>query len=134
MVRWPIWRPGEPAVAQAIAAAVRAIDAGLAILAISGSCMEAAAREAGLTVFSEIFADRGYLASGQLVPRGAPGAMIDDPAAAVARLTGFLKTGRMPVTDGAPIALAAQSVCVHGDSPARSPWRGRSAPGSPPRG
>jgi UPF0271 protein len=29
----------------------------------------------------------------------------------------FLETGLMPVVDGAPIKLAAHSICVHGDSP-----------------
>ncbi|WP_323765344.1 5-oxoprolinase subunit PxpA [Marinovum sp.] len=104
-------------VAQAVAAAVRQVDPSLGILAISGTCSEVAARAAGVPVCSEIFADRGYLSSGQLVPRGQPGAMIEDAAAAAERLVGFLKTGLMPVTDGAPIALAAQSICVHGDSP-----------------
>jgi UPF0271 protein len=68
-------------------------------------------------VFSEIFADRAYLASGRLVPRARDGAMIHDPAAAVARLLGFLSSGLMPTLDGAPVRLAAHSICVHGDSP-----------------
>jgi UPF0271 protein len=104
-------------VAEAVVAAARASLPGGAILAISGTALETAARAAGLAVFSEIYADRGYLASGRLVPRGQPGALLRDPEAAAARLTGFLATGRMPVVDGDPIPLAAQSVCVHGDSP-----------------
>jgi len=32
-------------------------------------------------------------------------------------LLGFLDSGLMPVVDGRPIPLAAQSICVHGDSP-----------------
>jgi UPF0271 protein len=43
--------------------------------------------------------------------------MISDAKAATARLLGFLKTGLMPVVDGDPIALAAHSICIHGDSP-----------------
>jgi UPF0271 protein len=68
-------------------------------------------------VFSEVFADRGYRASGQLVPRSEPGALIYDPAEVADRLLGFLETGLMPVVDGAPIPLVADSICVHGDSP-----------------
>ncbi|KQB95922.1 hypothetical protein AL073_14780 [Loktanella sp. 1ANDIMAR09] len=104
-------------VADAIVAAVRRIDPALAILAISGTQSEEAARAAGVPVFSEIFADRGYLSSGQLVPRNQKGAMIHDAAEAAARLMGFLQTGLMPVVDGDPIKLAAHSICVHGDSP-----------------
>ena len=40
-----------------------------------------------------------------------------DPAAD--RLLAFLESGLMPVVDGgAPIPLAADSICVHGDGPA----------------
>ncbi|MEI4471694.1 LamB/YcsF family protein [Frigidibacter sp. MR17.24] len=104
-------------VAAAIAAAVRAISPDLAVLAISGTALERAARTAGLQVFSEIFADRAYLPNGQLVPRSRPDAMVHDPVAGAERLLRFLDTGRMPVVDGAdPIRLEAQSICVHGDS------------------
>tara|TARA_R110002074_G_scaffold92367_1_gene201627 strand:+ start:495 stop:1259 length:765 start_codon:yes stop_codon:yes gene_type:complete len=107
----------DRAVADAIVDAVRRIDPGMAYLAISGTQSELAARAAGVPVFSEIFADRGYLSSGQLVPRGQEGAMIHDADAAADRLIGFLDTGLMPVIDGDPIPLAAHSICVHGDSP-----------------
>ncbi len=104
-------------VADAIAAAVAAQPGDLALLAISGTELEHAGRAAGLVVAAEIFADRGYQPNGQLVPRGQPGAMIHDPEEAAARLIGFLKTGMMPVVGSDPIPLAAQSICVHGDSP-----------------
>jgi 5-oxoprolinase (ATP-hydrolysing) subunit A len=108
---------GDGAVARVLVNTVQQVDERLAILAISGTEIERAARSAGVQVFSEVFADRGYQASGQLVPRRQPGALIHDPAEAVDRLLGFLETGLMPVVDGAPIPLAADSVCVHGDSP-----------------
>lgn len=107
----------DTAVAQSIAAAVRAISPDLAILAISGTALEQVARAEKMTVFSEIFADRGYLSTGRLVPRSRPDAMIHDPETAVARLLSYLETGLMPVVDGDPIRLAGQSICVHGDSP-----------------
>lgn len=106
----------ERSVADAIARAVAAVSRDLAVLAISGTEQEPAATAAGLAVYSEIFADRGYLASGRLVPRSQSGAMITDAAAASARLLAFLQTGLMPVVDGQPISLKAQSICVHGDS------------------
>lgn len=104
-------------VAAAILQAVRTLDPRLALLAISGTALEQVAREQGAPVFSEIFADRAYLPSGQLVPRGQPGAVLSDPQAAADRLVGYLKTGRMPVLGGEAIALRADSICVHGDSP-----------------
>ena len=106
----------DATVAAAIAAAVAAIDADLKILAISGTALETAARDQGVPVISEIFADRAYLPSGQLVPRSQAGAVLHDVGQAADRLVGFLKSGRMPVVGGEPIALRAESICVHGDS------------------
>ena len=104
-------------VADAIVAAVRVLAPDLAILAISGTELELSARASGVRVFSEIFADRTYLATGRLTPRSRPDALIHDADAAAARLLAFLDSGLMPVVDGDPIPLAAPSVCVHGDSP-----------------
>jgi UPF0271 protein len=103
-------------VADAIASAVKALPGNLAILAISGTELEAAGRAAGLPTYSEIFADRAYLPNGRLVPRSRPDAMVHEAKAAADRLIGFLDTGLMPVVGGDPIPLAAQSICVHGDS------------------
>ncbi len=103
-------------IANAIASAVRAIDPTLAILAISGTQLEDAARAQGIRVCAEIFADRAYLPNGQLVPRGQPGAVLHDASEAADRLIGYLKTGRMPVVGAEPIALRADSICVHGDN------------------
>ncbi|OAN80736.1 hypothetical protein A8B78_10145 [Jannaschia sp. EhC01] len=107
----------DRSVADALIGAVRLIDPALPILAISGTQTEHAARAARQPVYSEVFADRGYLSSGQLVPRGQDGAMIHDAEFAADRLLELLETGHMPVIDGAPIALQADSICVHGDSP-----------------
>lgn len=107
----------DPVVAGAIVDAVQRLGPGLAILAISGTALEQVARAAGLPVYSEVFADRAYLPDGQLVPRSHPGAVIHDAETAADRLLGFLDTGLMPVLEGPPIRLAAQSICVHGDSP-----------------
>ena len=106
----------EGDVATAIARAVKAVDPRLALLAISGTVLETVARDLGLATFSEIFADRGYTPKGTLVPRGTPGAMIENPDAAAERLFGFLDSGVMPTVGGDPIRLAADSICIHGDS------------------
>jgi UPF0271 protein len=103
-------------VADAIVAAVAALPGHLAVLAISGTALELAARAAGMEVFSEVFADRAYLPNGRLVPRSRQGAVLHDAEAAAARLAGFLDSGLMPVMDGDPIPLAVHSVCVHGDT------------------
>lgn len=106
----------DRAVADAIVASVAAQPGSLAVLAISGTELEHAARAANVEVFSEIFADRAYLPTGRLVPRSRPGAVLEDAEAVASRLVDFLKSGRMPVQGGAAIPLAAQSICVHGDT------------------
>ncbi len=107
----------DRAAASAVARAARAFGPEMAVLAISGTELELAAREVGVPVYSEIFADRGYLSTGRLVPRSRPDAMIHDPQEAADRLVSYLETGLMPVVDGAPIRLEAHSICVHGDGP-----------------
>jgi UPF0271 protein len=107
----------DSAVAAAIVSAVQALEPALAILAISGTALEQAARAQQAPVFSEIFADRAYLPSGQLMPRSQQGAVLHDAGEAADRLIGYLRSGRMPVAGAEPIALRADSVCVHGDSP-----------------
>ncbi len=104
-------------VAAAIAGAVRALPGNLALLAISGTELEVEGRKAGLEVVAEVFADRAYRADGRLVPRAQAGAVLHDPDAVSERLLRFAETGRMPVLGGGEVALAARSVCVHGDTP-----------------
>jgi UPF0271 protein len=107
----------RPDVAAAIATAVAALPGRLKLLAISGTELEVEGRKAGLSVVSEIFADRAYKADGRLVPRGQPGAVLHDAEAAADRLLRFIETGRMPMLDGGELPLAAESICVHGDTP-----------------
>jgi UPF0271 protein len=106
----------DATIAGAIVSVVKSIDPALAILAISGTELEQAARAQQVPVFSEIYADRAYQPNGQLVPRSQPGAVLHDAKQASDRLVGYLKSGRMPVVGGDPIALKAESICVHGDN------------------
>lgn len=104
-------------VAQAVVEAVAAVCEAPLILALSGSALEQAAVAAGIPVRAEVYADRGYLPDGRLMPRSHAGAVLHDPAAVADRLLGFLETGRMPAAGGHSLALAADSVCLHGDTP-----------------
>ncbi len=103
------------ALARAICEGIYAIDSTLPILALSGSKMLEAAAEIGLPSVSEVFADRGYQADGNLVPRGQEGAMIEDEEVAIARVVRMAKEGKVTAVDGTEVPLKADSVCVHGD-------------------
>ncbi len=107
----------EAGIAGAVARAVRAVDASLVLLAIAGSEQVAAGEAAGLRTVCEIFADRGYDEAGQLVRRGLPGAMIEDPEEAASRALAMVEEGALITVSGRRIATAIGSICVHGDSP-----------------
>jgi UPF0271 protein len=103
--------------AAAVVAAVTAYDPTLPILGLPGSALLRHAEQAGLRTVTEAFADRGYTAQATLVPRSQPGALLDDSAAVAQRMVQMLTTGRMQSIDGVEIAVSAQSICVHGDTP-----------------
>jgi UPF0271 protein len=106
----------EREVARALARAVRAVDRNLALLAIALTEQGPAGEAAGLTVYQEVFADRGYTADGQLVPRGQAGALLADAEAAAARALAMVQEGAIITTSGARLPTAVDSICVHGDS------------------
>ena len=107
----------DPAAARAFAEAVAVYDASLPILGQPVSEIEAAAQVASLTFVREAFVDRGYVADGSLAPRGDPGAVIDDPAAASDRALELVETGGIAADDGSRVELAPDSLCLHGDTP-----------------
>ena len=107
----------DPELAAAICRAVKAAAPEAMLLALSGSEMIKATQALGLRVCSEVFADRGYQPDGTLVPRGKPGAMIEDEEEAIARVLQMAKQGTVCAVDGSTVALQADSVCVHGDGP-----------------
>ncbi|WP_225781088.1 5-oxoprolinase subunit PxpA [Xenophilus sp. Marseille-Q4582] len=105
----------EPELAAALCEAVRLVDPALKFFGLAGSGMIDAARRAGLTPVEEVFADRGYLPDGSLVPRGQPGALIEDEEAALAQTLSLVRDRAVTAIDGSRVAVNAQSVCLHGD-------------------
>ena len=103
--------------AAAVVAAVRAYDSSLPVLGLPGSAWLRLADEAGLTVVGEAFADRGYSPAATLVPRTEPGALVTDVDEVARRVVRMVTEGVVRAVDGSDVAVAARSVCVHGDSP-----------------
>lgn len=103
--------------ARALVDAVVAFDASLHLLVPNSSTIIEISRAAGLEYRHEYFADRGYNADGSLVDRRLPGAMLTDTHAIVARALRWLDTGLVECVDGHDIAVAAASICLHGDEP-----------------
>lgn len=101
----------------AICRAIKEYSGDIIFMGLAGSCMEQAAKELNIKWAGEAFADRAYTDEGTLVPRGTPGAMIEDEDLAVARVIAMIKTGKVKSITGKDITIGASTVCVHGDSP-----------------
>jgi UPF0271 protein len=78
--------------------------------------MASAAADAGLRFVPEAFADRAYLADGTLQPRSEAGSLLTDAGAAAAQAVA-IASGSVTAADGAEVALRAESICCHGDTP-----------------
>lgn len=103
--------------AEAIACAIHRIDPGLILYGLAGSELVAAGQRTGLRTASEVFADRTYQDDGTLTPRSLPGALITDEEQAVLQVLRMVKEGVVMSQSGRMIPIAADTVCIHGDSP-----------------
>lgn len=100
---------------KAICEAVAEYDRDIIVLGLSGSETIRAAKDCGLKVAQEVFADRGYEEDGSLVNRKKEGAFIHDENEAIARVIRMVKEQKVKAVTGKDIAIQADSVCVHGD-------------------
>lgn len=107
----------DPALAEAIARAVKDAGKGLILLGLAGSAFDRAAEAVGVPYGAEAFADRGYQADGTLVPRSQPGALIHDPQETAARVVRMATEGKVRSVEGTEIAFRPHSICFHGDTP-----------------
>ena len=104
--------------ALAVIAAIRAIDPTLILVALAGSELIEWARNEGLQCVAEAFADRAYTPQGTLVSRREPGAVLHDPQLVAQRMLRLVQDGTLEAIDGTLTRIQADSICVHGDSPA----------------
>ncbi|MCD5994242.1 LamB/YcsF family protein [Pseudomonas sp. CDFA 602] len=104
--------------ALAVIEAIRAIDPTLVLVALAGSDLIELARNEGLQCVAEAFADRAYTPQGTLVSRREPGAVLHDPVRVAQRMLRLVEDGTLEAIDGSLTRIEADSICVHGDSPA----------------
>lgn len=104
------------AAACAIAEAIRALDADLTMICMSGSAMVKAAELSRLTYVEEFFADRAYTNDGRLVPRSQQGAVIHDTKLVVERVMKMATSGTVVSIEGTTIPVNAKTVCLHSDT------------------
>jgi len=105
------------AVATAIAKAIKAIDPTLYMVCLANSALVEAAQNVGIPYVEEAYADRAYTNVGGLVSRKLPGAVIHDVEEIANRVLMMVKDNKVMAIDGTEVPVAAQTICVHGDTP-----------------
>ena len=103
--------------AAAIGRAIKTVDRDLIYVALSGSEMEKAALDLGLTLAREGFCDRRYDDNGNLVSRSIAGSVIKDPQEATDQVVRMVVEGEILTVSGKRIKRRVDSLCVHGDEP-----------------
>ena len=115
---WPE-RPSPigPLPPPAICQAALDVDPEMILVVLAGTPWVEIAAEMGLRVAREAFADRAFTASGTLVPRAVPGAVIHDLDQVVERSIKMVAQGKVAAITGEVIEMHADSLCLHGDTP-----------------
>ncbi|AQS35267.1 putative lactam utilization protein B-like protein [Shewanella psychrophila] len=96
--------------------AIKRIDPSLKLMILAASPLVPLARQHGLTVIEEAFADRTYLADGSLAPRTMSGAVIEDDNQSIKQVEQVLANRPLSTLDGSMLQLKADSICLHGDN------------------
>ena len=87
------------------------------IYAKAGGAVAKLARQSGLKIWEEAFADRAYRADGSLVPRGEPGAVLGDAEEVLRRVRLLRSRGEMISESITLLRLRPQTICLHSDTP-----------------
>jgi len=89
----------------------------LAFVGMANTELELAAERHGLRFIAEAFVDRAYEPDGTLVSRKEPGAVHEDMAVATTQAVRLAEDGRVTARNGDEIAVRADTLCIHGDTP-----------------
>jgi UPF0271 protein len=108
----------NPPLAEAVVRGIRAVDPTLILFAPGDSALAQAAEASDLRIAREVFADRNYMPDGSLVPRNRPDALLHNAQEAAVRVVRMLREGVVRAVNGKDIPILADTICVHGDTPA----------------
>ena len=102
--------------AKAICEGVLNFDRDIILVALAGSKWVSIAKDMGLKVAAEIFADRALNPDGSLVSRSQDGAVLHDVTEVIERSVVMVKDGVATAITGELIEIEADSLCIHGDT------------------
>ena len=104
-------------IAEAIAEGVARWRRDVVLVGLAGSPMLDVFRAAGFAVAAEAFADRRYEPDGTLRSRKLDDALIHGPVEAGRQALRIAERGTVIAWDGSEVAVDAQTICIHGDTP-----------------
>lgn len=107
----------DPVLAEDLVMIFQEFNPALAIVGLAGGELVHAARQAGMPVIPEVFADRTYTLFGTLVPRNEPFAVIHDSQQAIAQSLTMIREGYVMSVEGHRVNVQADTLCLHGDTP-----------------
>jgi UPF0271 protein len=107
----------ERELASAIAEGVARWRSDVVLVGLAGSVMLQEFSAAGFTVAAEAFADRRYEPDGALRSRKFQDALLNNPEEAAAQAVQIVERSSVIAADGSTVALNAQTICIHGDTP-----------------
>ena len=97
--------------ARAVVQAIKEIDPEIIHVVLSGSIWEEVAKESGVRIAREAFADRAITSDGKLVSRNVKGSVITQEEEIVKRVIKLAKTGTMDSIDGDSVEISAETLC-----------------------
>jgi UPF0271 protein len=102
--------------ARAIASGVARWSQQVILVGLAGSPMLDVFDDAGFPIAAEAFADRRYEPDGTLRSRKHSDALIHDPSEAAQQALSIVE-GKVIARDGSEVALHADTLCIHSDTP-----------------
>ncbi len=104
---------------KSIANAISKYDKNLKLMILSSpknSAYKELAKNLGIGLLFEVFADRSYMDDGSLMPRSMPNAVLSSSDEVVERLDFLIKNGAIKSYKDKILKLKVDCICVHGDN------------------
>ena len=103
--------------ARAIADGVARWNNRVVLMGLAGSAMLEVFEKTGFAVAEEAFADRRYEPDGSLRSRKFEDSLLRNPVDAARQALRIVEQNSVIASDGTEVALQAQTICIHGDTP-----------------